>query len=87
MTTVRNAAFGLAMIAGIAGGGAFAPAASAQSACDPAYLNFCIPPAYAVGDLDCPDLCAQGISWIPVATIGVDPHGFDADLDGYGCEG
>lgn len=61
---------------GLAGG----PAA-AQTSCDPSYPDFCIAPAYEVGDLDCPDI---GAGWFTV--LPPDPHGFDADLDGYGCE-
>ncbi len=48
-----------------------------QQNCDPNYTP-CIPNvAY---DLDCPDI---GVS---VRVIGSDPHRFDADHDGYGCE-
>lgn len=55
--------------------------ASAQTACDPSYPDFCIPPAYAVGDLDCADVAG---AWFTVYQP--DPHGFDADGDGIGCE-
>jgi hypothetical protein len=66
---------------------AAAPAPAPAGNCDPAYVNYCIPPATAVGDLDCGDMYAQGISWIQLAQIGWDPHGFDLNSDGYGCEG
>ncbi len=50
--------------------------------CDPSYPTLCIPPAYEVGDLDCADV---GATWFTV--LAPDGHGFDADYDGYGCEG
>jgi hypothetical protein len=68
---------------------AAAPLASAQS-CDPAYVNYCIPPVYEVGDLNCDDLYAQGISYIQLADPYNDPHGLDGWNyvdDGIGCEG
>ena len=55
--------------------------ALAQTSCDPSYPDFCIAPAYEVGDLDCADI---GVGWFTVYQP--DPHGFDADFDGYGCE-
>lgn len=48
--------------------------------CDPEYEGACIP--VGVGDLDCPDVGAQGFR-----SIGSDPHRFDADGDGVACEG
>ncbi|WP_414543643.1 thermonuclease family protein [Nostoc sp. CCY0012] len=47
--------------------------------CDPSYPDFCIPPN--LPDLDCCD--------IPYRRFRVnqpDPHGFDRDKDGIGCE-
>ena len=64
-----------------------APAAASTGTCEPAYVNYCIPPTWVAGDLDCSDMYAQGISWIQLASAGWDPHGFDAGLDGIGCEG
>ena len=55
--------------------------ASAQTACDPSYPTLCLQPAYVTGDLDCVDV---GATWFTV--LPPDPHGFDADYDGYGCE-
>ncbi|ABA25001.1 SNase-like nuclease (plasmid) [Trichormus variabilis ATCC 29413] len=52
---------------------------SQQQQCDRSYPDFCIPPNAA--DLDCPD--------IPYRRFRVnqpDPHGFDRDRDGIGCE-
>jgi endonuclease YncB( thermonuclease family) len=46
--------------------------------CDPSYPDFCIPPPPP--DLDCADI---GTSF---TVIGSDPHGFDADEDGTGCD-
>lgn len=87
MSLVPRVALGIAAAAGLGLAGSFAPAASAQS-CDPAYVNYCIPSAWEVGDLDCPDMYAQGISWIQVDySAGSDSHGFDGDYDGWGCEG
>jgi hypothetical protein len=48
--------------------------------CDPAYPDFCIPPPPP--DLNCADVA-------PHANFTVrppDPHGFDRDRDGIGCE-
>lgn len=49
----------------------------APSGCDPNYVP-CVP--LVNYDLDCPDI---GFS---VQVIGADPHGFDRDRDGWGCE-
>lgn len=48
--------------------------------CDPSYPDACIPPAPP--DLDCPD-----VSQTAFTVQGNDPHGFDADGDGVGCDG
>lgn len=50
--------------------------------CDPNYTGACVPPYPP--DLDCADLRAMGLT--PVRSIGSDPHGFDGDGDGIGCE-
>jgi micrococcal nuclease len=47
--------------------------------CDPSYSGACIP-TYPP-DLDCGDVSATNF-----AVIGNDPHGFDGDHDGVGCE-
>jgi hypothetical protein len=47
--------------------------------CDPSYPDFCIPPPPP--DLDCPDINGSDFT-----VQGTDPHGFDADNDGVGCE-
>ncbi len=62
-------------------GGMLVAPVSAQTSCDPSYPDFCIAPAYEVGDLDCVDI---GAGWFTV--LQPDSHGFDADYDGYGCE-
>ncbi|WP_414756195.1 thermonuclease family protein [Anabaena sp. CCY 9910] len=52
---------------------------SQQQQCDPSYPDFCIPPN--LSDLDCRD--------VPYRRFRVnqpDPHGFDRDRDGIGCE-
>jgi micrococcal nuclease len=48
-------------------------------ACDPSDPRVCIPPPPP--DLDCPQ-----ISYRRFAVIGSDPHRFDGDNDGIGCE-
>ncbi len=47
--------------------------------CDPAYPDVCIPPAPP--DLDCGD-----ISYRRFHVLRPDPHHFDGDGDGIGCE-
>jgi hypothetical protein len=50
-----------------------------EPSCDPSYPDICITP-YPI-DLDCDE-----ISHSNFRVIGNDPHGFDADNDGIGCE-
>lgn len=47
--------------------------------CDPSYPDVCIPPPPP--DLDCGEVRHSGFR-----VVGVDPHGFDGDRDGRGCE-
>jgi hypothetical protein len=47
--------------------------------CDPSYSGVCIPPAPP--DLDCGDISERRF-----AVVGSDPHRFDGDNDGIGCE-
>lgn len=47
--------------------------------CDPAYPDFCIAPAPP--DLDCKDIPQKRFKVLPP-----DPHGFDKDGNGVGCE-
>ena len=47
--------------------------------CDPSYPTVCIPPPPP--DLNCPDISHRNFQ-----VIGNDPHGFDVDDDGIGCE-
>jgi hypothetical protein len=47
--------------------------------CDSAYPDFCIPPPPP--DLDCPEIGIQDFTVLPP-----DPHHFDGDGDGTGCE-
>ena len=49
-----------------------------SSSCDPSYPDFCIPPPPP--DLDCADVGGA------FSVTGSDPHGFDGDFDGVGCE-
>ena len=53
------------------------PASQPGADCDPNYTP-CVPPYPP--DLNCSDIS------FPVTVIGSDPHGFDADGDGRGCE-
>lgn len=48
--------------------------------CDPAYPTVCIPPSPP--DLDCGDITFRRFTVLPP-----DPHSFDGDHDGIGCEG
>jgi hypothetical protein len=47
--------------------------------CDPSYPGVCIPPPPP--DLDCGD-----VPYTNFTVVGSDPHGFDGDGDGVGCE-
>ena len=53
--------------------------APAASNCDPSYPTLCIP--IGAPDIDCPDIAARRFPVLPP-----DPHRFDADHDGIGCE-
>lgn len=84
---VRRLALGLA-VAGSLAVGVFAVPREAAASCDPSYPTLCIAPPWELGyDLDCIDV---GVSSFPVIhdqSIGAtDPHHFDADFDGVGCE-
>jgi micrococcal nuclease len=50
-----------------------------RSGCDPSYPTVCIPPYPP--DLDCADVPERRFK-----VVGADPHGFDGDRDGVGCE-
>jgi len=50
-----------------------------QSSCDPSYPDFCIPPPPP--DLDCGDIPQKRFT-----VYQPDPHRFDGDKDGIGCE-
>jgi hypothetical protein len=56
-----------------------APAAPDRNNCDPSYPAVCIPSPPP--DLDCGE-----IPYRRFAVVGSDPHGFDGDNDGMGCE-
>jgi micrococcal nuclease len=56
-----------------------APVAAATGGCDPSYPDVCIPPSPP--DLDCGDIAARRFTVVPP-----DPHRFDGDHDGIGCE-
>lgn len=48
--------------------------------CDPAYPDLCIPPG--LPDIDCGDIP----EFTDFTVLPPDPHGFDGDNDGIGCE-
>ena len=56
-----------------------AAAAPPSGSCDPSYPGVCIPPAPP--DLDCDE-----VSYRDFHVLSPDPHGFDRDHDGVGCE-
>jgi hypothetical protein len=56
-----------------------APGGGGGGNCDPSYPTVCIPP-YP------PDLDCGQIAYRRFEVIGSDPHGFDRDNDGIGCE-
>lgn len=56
-----------------------APTTPTRSGCDPNYAGACIPPYPP--DLDCGEITARNFQ-----SIGSDPHNFDVDHDGIGCE-
>jgi hypothetical protein len=55
------------------------PIGSPAAVCDPAYPTVCIPPPPP--DLDCADIPYRRFTVLPP-----DPHHFDGDHDGIGCE-
>ncbi|MBD1999224.1 excalibur calcium-binding domain-containing protein [Oculatella sp. FACHB-28] len=57
----------------------FAQPSRAQQNCDPSYPDVCIAPAPP--DLDCADVSATNFR-----VLQPDPHKFDRDKDGIGCE-
>ena len=56
-----------------------APGFAPGKGCDPSYPTVCIPPPPP--DLDCKDVPYRGFKVVPP-----DPHGFDGNRDGVGCE-
>jgi micrococcal nuclease len=56
-----------------------APSDPPSGNCDAAYPDFCVPPLPP--DLDCADLNGTNFTVLPP-----DPHGFDGEGDGIGCE-
>ncbi len=58
-----------------------APPPAPPASCDPAYPDVCITPYAEAGDLDCGDVPHRRF-----AVRAPDPHGFDGNNDGVGCE-
>jgi hypothetical protein len=61
------------------GGGSGGGSGGGGGNCDPSYPTVCIPPPPP--DLDCGDIPYHDFKVLPP-----DPHGFDGDGDGIGCE-
>jgi hypothetical protein len=62
----------------------YRPAASSRN-CDPNYEGACLDPNSP--DYDCEGGSGNGPDYTgPVRVVGDDPHGLDADGDGYACE-
>ncbi|WP_199290132.1 excalibur calcium-binding domain-containing protein [Leptolyngbya sp. FACHB-36] len=57
----------------------FLPQTAQSASCDPSYPTVCIAPAPP--DLDCKDITYQNFQ-----VKQPDPHRFDRDKDGIGCE-
>ncbi|HSB49781.1 MAG TPA: hypothetical protein VLC72_00425 [Nitrosopumilaceae archaeon] len=55
------------------------PIPEKKSGCEPSYPDVCIP-VYP------PDLDCDEIEFSDFRVSGTDPHGFDSDKDGIGCE-
>jgi len=55
----------------------------AAQECDPSYPELCLA---AYPDLDCIDIGYPVTVYHDPAIGAYDPHGLDADYDGYGCE-
>jgi endonuclease YncB( thermonuclease family) len=55
------------------------PPTPSRGSCDPSYPDVCIPPPPP--DLDCKD-----VPYKKFRVVGADPHRFDSDHDGIGCE-
>ena len=53
---------------------------SPRSQCEASYPNICIP-------IGSPDLDCGEVPYSNIRVVGDDPHGFDGDGDGVGCEG
>jgi hypothetical protein len=66
--------------AGSGSGVSSTPVGTPVAGCDPAYPTVCIPPPPP--DLDCADIPYRNFTVLPP-----DPHHFDGDHDGIGCEG
>jgi micrococcal nuclease len=59
------------------------PLVPAPGNCEPSYPGLCIPIGSA--DIDCGEIAARRFS-VVWNVANPDPHGFDGDGDGIGCE-
>jgi hypothetical protein len=70
---------GVSVLAGVS-----LTSARAQQNCDPSYPTVCIPSPPP--DLDCGDPQVKGRGYTNFEVRDPDPHRFDGDNDGIGCE-
>lgn len=61
-----------------------AAAPAGQQRCHPSYPDYCIP--HAPPDLNCRDITGRKPFRVRHDVANADPHGFDRDEDGRGCE-
>lgn len=61
-----------------------APHAAVQQRCHASYPDFCIPSPPP--DLDCPQITGRKPFRVRHDVANPDPHAFDRDRDGRGCE-
>ena len=73
------ALLGVALAAAVCSLGYPHGVARVQASCDPSYPAICIPPPPP--KLNCPDILYRDFQ-----VVGNDPHGFDGNHDGVGCE-
>ena len=82
--SLRRLAVSLVLGSALVGGVALSAAPAAAQSCDASYPELCLA---AYPDLDCGDI-GYPLTVLHDASLGAyDPHGFDADFDGIGCEG
>jgi hypothetical protein len=81
--SLRRLAFSLVLGSALVGGVALGAAPTSAQSCDPSYPDLCLA---AYPDLDCGDIGYSLTVLHDPSITAYDPHGFDADFDGIGCE-